>query len=151
MAITSWTGQSSYQANVALIALLNFVFSIETNFGTINMNKKIKLIALTSLFFGLASLSALSVANSQGAEEEASAGVRLTATQLSLAEIDTKPLSLQTLSYDIYAPGEIKANDYTSYLVSPRVDSILLKRHVALGDHVEKDQVLVTLFSESVA
>ena len=55
------------------------------------------------------------------------------------------------MTYDIYAPGEIKANDYTSYLVSPRVDSVVLKRHVALGDHVEKNQALVTLFSESVA
>jgi RND family efflux transporter MFP subunit len=182
MAIASWTGKSSNRANVALIALLNLVFSIETNFGKINMNKKITLIALTSLFFGLASQSAISSAHSQGAEEapkhqengrvheaeqvtegkgedehghggkeEESAGVKLTSSQLSLAEIETKPLSLQTLSYDIYAPGEIKANDYTSYLVSPRVDSIVLKRHVALGDHVEKDQVLVTLFSESVA
>ncbi len=162
------------------------------------MNKKIKLIALTSLFCGLASVSAVSTANSQGTEkahehqsegteyrenagaheeehasegkddhgneegekdehghshggEEESAGVKLTSSQLSLAEIETTPLALQTLSYDIYAPGEIKANDYTSYLVSPRVDSIVLKRHAALGDHVEKGQVLVTLFSGSVA
>jgi len=155
------------------------------------MNKKVKLIALTSLFLGLTSLSSASlakslVANNQaaekahehqsekeghdddhqekgghqekgddghghGGEEEESAGVKLTKGQLSLSEIKAEPLALQTLSYDIYAPGEIKANDYTSYLVSPRVDSIVLKRHVALGDHVEKGQALVTLFSESVA
>tara|TARA_R110002167_G_scaffold43085_5_gene130476 strand:- start:1818 stop:3173 length:1356 start_codon:yes stop_codon:yes gene_type:complete len=190
MAITSWTGKSSNHANVALIALLNFAFSKKTNFGKTNMNKNIKLMAITLLFCGLASVSAVSAANSQvvektpghqensddheeehvhegkdehsnegeekdehghGLEEEESAGVKLTNSQLSLAEIEAKPLVLQTLSYDIYAPGEIKANDYTSYLVSPRVDSIVLKRHVALGDHVEEGQVLVTLFSETVA
>ncbi|PCH97246.1 MAG: efflux transporter periplasmic adaptor subunit [Gammaproteobacteria bacterium] len=160
------------------------------------INKKIQLIALTSLFLGLTSLSNISVANNQAAEkphehkneeaehnkaapaqkeehgddhtdehqeksddghghgsegEEESAGVKLSKGQLSLAEIKSAPLILQTLSYDIYAPGEIKANDYTSYLVSPRVDSVVLKRHVALGDHVEKGQALVTLFSETVA
>ena len=169
------------------------------------MNKKIKLIAITSLFCGLSSLSTISAASAQpndqlssqtaehekehqhdstevepkhtekeeqhseegghddehqeksddghghGGEEEEGAGVKLSNGQLSLAEIQAAPLTLQTLSYDIYAPGEIKANDYTSYLVSPRVDSIVLKRHVALGDHVEQGQALVTLFSESVA
>ena len=88
--------------------------------------------------------------SNQKAEQE-SAGIKLTNGQLSLAEIKAAPLTLQALFYDIYAPGELKANDYTSYLVSPRVDSIVLKRHVALGDHVEQGQALVTLFSESVA
>lgn len=122
------------------------------------MNKKIKLIAITSLFCGLASLSTASTASvqpsnqpsNQKAEQE-SAGMKLTNGQLSLADIKTAPLTLQTLSYDIYAPAELKANDYKSYLVSPRIDSIVLKRHVALGDHVEQGQALVTLFSESVA
>ena len=43
----------------------------------------------------------------------------------------------------IYAPTEIKANGYTSYAVSLRVDSIVLKRHVALGEYVVKDKTLV--------
>merc|ERR1712065_77470 len=34
---------------------------------------------------------------------------------------------------------------------SPRVASVVLRRHVALGDHVKQGQPLVTLFSESVA
>lgn len=163
------------------------------------MNKKIKLIAITSLFCGLASFSAVSTASSQptekahehqseGAEhkenagahkdehadegkddhggkegeedghghgseggEEESAGVPLSKAQVTLAEIKTTSLELQAMSYDVYAPGEIKANGYTSYLVSPRVDSVVLKRHVALGDHVEQGQALVTLFSATVA
>jgi len=47
--------------------------------------------------------------------------------------------------------GEILSNGYTSYRVSPRVASVVLRRHVALGDHVKQGQPLVTLFSESVA
>jgi RND family efflux transporter MFP subunit len=55
------------------------------------------------------------------------------------------------MDYRVYAPGEIKVNGYTSYQVSPRVDSVVLRRHAALGDHVTAGQALVTLFSESVA
>lgn len=84
-------------------------------------------------------------------EEEEGAGVKLSTEQLNLAEINISVLEPQAMSYSIYAQGEIKANDYTSYLVSPRVDSVILKRHVALGDHVEINQPLVTLFSESMA
>ena len=83
--------------------------------------------------------------------EEEGAGVKLSTEQLNLAEINISVLEPQAMSYSIYAQGEIKANDYTSYLVSPRVDSVILKRHVALGDHVEINQPLVTLFSESMA
>jgi RND family efflux transporter MFP subunit len=86
-----------------------------------------------------------------GHEEEAESGVELSASQLSLADIKVTALTPRAVSFDVYAPGEIKANDYTGYLVSPRVDSVVLKRHVALGDHVEKNQALVTLFSETVA
>ena len=42
-------------------------------------------------------------------------------------------------------------NSYTSYQVSPRIPSVVLKRHVALGDHVKAGQALVTLFSENMA
>jgi RND family efflux transporter MFP subunit len=83
--------------------------------------------------------------------EEEGAGVKLSKEQLNLAEINITVLEPQAMTYSIYAQGEIKANDYTSYLVSPRVDSVILKRHVALGDHVEINQPLVTLFSESMA
>jgi RND family efflux transporter MFP subunit len=83
--------------------------------------------------------------------EEEGAGVKLSKKQLDLAEINITVLEPQAMSFSIYSQGEIKANDYTSYLVSPRVDSVILKRHVALGDHVEINQPLVTLFSESMA
>jgi membrane fusion protein, heavy metal efflux system len=139
----------------------------KTNLTT--LQRKIKLIALSSLFCGLSIISTNTLAenNANSAEqkahnesshEEANAGenqeaggIALTNAQLSLANIKVTNLSLQAMTYTVYAPGEIKANDYTSYLVSPRVDSVVLKRHTSLGEHVEKGQTLVTLFSESVA
>ncbi|MBB1271017.1 efflux RND transporter periplasmic adaptor subunit [Shewanella sp. SR43-4] len=135
------------------------------------MNKQIKLITLAVLFCGITTITTATFANVQSSEknekhveekddghgheakneEEEGAGVKLSKGQLTLAEINITVLEPQTMAYSIYAQGEIKANDYTSYLVSPRVDSVILKRHVALGDHVEINQPLVTLFSESMA
>jgi RND family efflux transporter MFP subunit len=51
----------------------------------------------------------------------------------------------------VYAPGEIKANGYKSYVVSPRTESVIISRHAALGEYVEIGQKLVTLFSEAMA
>ena len=84
-----------------------------------------------------------------GHDDEAGV-VQLDTRQLQLAGIEVTALQAQHVSYEFYAPGEIKANGYTSYIVSPRTDSVVLKRHVALGEHVDAGQALVTLFSEAV-
>ena len=83
--------------------------------------------------------------------DEHDATVCLTTEQMRLAGITVMALQPQRLRYGIYAPGEIKANEYASYNVSPRVQSIVLRRHVALGDGVVVDQPVVTLFSDAVA
>lgn len=85
-----------------------------------------------------------------GSHEEATAA-SLTPAQMSLADIRVEALAAAPVDYQLYAPGQILSNGYTSYRVSPRVASVVLRRHVALGDHVKQDQPLVTLFSESVA
>ncbi|MBA4742097.1 MAG: efflux RND transporter periplasmic adaptor subunit [Azoarcus sp.] len=86
-----------------------------------------------------------------GHDEEESAATALNTTQMALADIKVEPLVARVVEYQLYAPGEILSNGYTSYRVSPRVASVVLRRHVALGDHVKQGQPLVTLFSESVA
>ncbi|PCH61228.1 MAG: efflux transporter periplasmic adaptor subunit [Gammaproteobacteria bacterium] len=83
--------------------------------------------------------------------EDNASGVTISFEQAVLANITVAELKPQKMDYQVYAPGEIKENGYSSYLVSPRVDSVVLHRHVALGDHVKKGQALITLFSESVA
>ncbi len=85
-----------------------------------------------------------------GGHEEAE-GVKLSAKQQSLANIKVEILRPKIMNHEVYAPAEIKTNGYTSYLVSPRVDAVVLKRYVTLGEHVEKNQRLVRLFSEAVA
>jgi len=77
--------------------------------------------------------------------------IKLNKTQQKLAGIKTQQVNLSPLSETLYAPGEIKPNGYNSYYVSPRVDSVVIKRHAVLGEKVNKGQALVTLFSESVS
>ena len=84
-------------------------------------------------------------------EHEESIEITLTKDQQALVGIEVEKLKARNLNYTIYAPGEVKSNGYSSYLVSPRTDSVVMKRHKALGDHVIQNDKLVTLFSESVA
>ncbi len=85
-----------------------------------------------------------------GGHEEATTA-SINANQKELAGIEVAILESKRVDYEIYAPGELLTNGYTSYHVSPRVASVVLKRHVELGEHVTKGQQLVTLFSETVA
>lgn len=84
-------------------------------------------------------------------DQEHAPEVTLTKAQIMMADIVIETVTSKILDYEIYAPAEVKANGYTTYLVSPRVDSVVVQRHVSLGEHVEKNQPLVTLFSASVA
>lgn len=77
--------------------------------------------------------------------------IHLSTAQLALANISVTSIMPRKMNVTLYAPAELKANGYTSYLVSPRVDSVVIKRHVSLGQHVQKGQALVTLFSEVIA
>ena len=84
-------------------------------------------------------------------EEVHEEGITFSPKQMLLANIEVTELIPRTFAKSIYAPGEIKANGYTSYIVSPRTESVIVSRHATLGEHVEKGQSLVTLFSESMA
>jgi multidrug efflux pump subunit AcrA (membrane-fusion protein) len=82
----------------------------------------------------------------EGGHEKGS-GIELSQKQQAMANITTATLQKQIVDYPVYAPGEVVANDFNSYVVSPRIDSTILKRFVSIGDHVEKAQPLATLFS----
>ncbi|CAH9050543.1 Cobalt-zinc-cadmium resistance protein CzcB [Pseudoalteromonas holothuriae] len=77
--------------------------------------------------------------------------ITLTQTQQELANITVGKLQSKIAHVRTYAPGELKANGYTSYVVSPRTDSVIMTRHVALGERVKQGDKLVTLYSESMA
>ncbi len=76
--------------------------------------------------------------------------VSLSDGQRQTADIHLETLQPMTLSEQVYAPGEIKVNGYRSYIVSPRVSSVVTARHAALGEKVTSGQPLVTLFSEEM-
>lgn len=83
--------------------------------------------------------------------EEHKEGISFSPEKMALANIKVSILTSKVFAKSVYAPGEIKANGYTSYIVSPRTESVVVNRHAILGEHVEKGQPLVTLFSESMA
>ncbi|WP_396588661.1 efflux RND transporter periplasmic adaptor subunit [Bermanella sp. R86510] len=82
---------------------------------------------------------------------EGTTSASLNSKQMNLADIQVSSIVPKKVDYKLYAPGEVLSNGYTSYQVSPRVASVVLRRHVALGDHVKQGQSLATLFSELVA
>jgi len=83
--------------------------------------------------------------------EHADGGINLTSEKMSLANITVESITPDVYFSAIYAPGEVQVNGYTSYVVSPRTESVIIKRHAILGEHVRKNQDLVTLFSETMA
>ncbi|WP_416304948.1 efflux RND transporter periplasmic adaptor subunit [Neptunicella sp. SCSIO 80796] len=91
------------------------------------------------------------ITESSHSENEGASPVILTDEQIAHAGIQVETLQLQPMQQFLYAPAEIKANGYSTYIVSPRVDSVVLTRHVSLGEHVVNGQPLVTLFSDVIA
>lgn len=77
--------------------------------------------------------------------------IELTQQQINNANIVSQSVADLNYQPSTYAPAEIKVNGYSSYVVSPRVDSVVISRHVSLGEQVKQGQALVTLFSEKIA
>ncbi|MBA6391924.1 efflux RND transporter periplasmic adaptor subunit [Colwellia sp. BRX10-3] len=100
--------------------------------------------------FSQSALQALSSGN-ESLEDNHQEGVSFSAEKMALAGIEISAISAKIFASHVYAPGEIKVNGYKSYIVSPRTESVVVSRHATLGQHVEKGDALVTLFSESVA
>jgi len=86
-----------------------------------------------------------------GHGEEASRDAELSDAQLSMASIETLVVKRQSLGAAIMAPGEVVLNAYRTIRVTPRIPAQVMKRHVRLGDHVNKGKALVTLSSVEMA
>lgn len=105
--------------------------------------------AIFTLSFANSS-AAVSAAMSEKAKTTQSP-LSFTTKQMQMANINVAEITTRYMDKRLYAPGEIQANGYTSYVVSSRVESVIVRRHAILGEHVEKGQAMVTLFSETVA
>lgn len=100
----------------------------------------------------LTSPSTIAQENNEAHDEGALGnGITFSPEKIALANIKVESITPQIRHSTVYAPGEIKVNGYKSYIVSPRTESVITNRHAILGEHVQKNQKLVTLFSESMA
>jgi len=117
----------------------------------IEMRKTLQSISIT-IILALTSINTFSSQGHKHKEEvKKETSLNLSDEQMKISNIKVASLVPQNVDFTLYAPGELKANGYTSYSVSPRVDSIVIKRHAILGQHVDKGAPLVTLFSVDVA
>ena len=120
-----------------------------------NFYKSFSLLAAVFLPVLAIQVSAFQVNSSHSNEAESHDDevqlLSFTAKQMQMADIKIGQLTPKFMDKRLYAPGEVQANGYTSYVVSPRVESVIVRRHAILGEHVEQGQALVTLFSEDVA
>ena len=92
-------------------------------------------------------LSAVALAQ----EPPASDPLTLDAAALRPAGITLAPATSREVADELKAPGEVKADAYSTVLVSPRVESQVLARKAKLGDVVKAGQPLVELSSVDVA
>lgn len=83
--------------------------------------------------------------------QEANHPLSLDAQSIRDAGIVVDRATVRDLSEELKAPGEVKADAYSTELVSPRIDSMVLARKVRLGDVVKAGQPLVVLSSVQVA
>ena len=86
-----------------------------------------------------------------GEIEEESGLVYIATDKLKAAGIIVKPLILQNLDNELYAPAEVKLNAYLSSKIMSRISAQVVSREVKLGDFVEKGQALITLSSVTMA
>ncbi|HEX7815771.1 efflux RND transporter periplasmic adaptor subunit [Dyella sp.] len=73
------------------------------------------------------------------------------AASIKEAGIVIQTVERKSLAQALRAPGEVKADAYSTELVTPRVESIVLERKVRLGDMVKAGQPLMVLSSVQVA
>lgn len=85
------------------------------------------------------------------AQEAASPPLLLNSQAIKDAGITIAVAGPRALTDEIKAPGEVKADAYSTVLVSPRVESMVLTRQAKLGDVVKAGEPLVLLSSVQVA
>jgi len=87
----------------------------------------------------------------QDSKEAASNPLALDAAAIKEAGIVVDKAVPRALTDELKAPGEVKANAYSTVLVSPRIEAMVLERKARLGDIVKAGQPLVVLSSVQVA
>jgi len=81
------------------------------------------------------------------AEEESETEIEISISRQEVAGIVVESIGIEPLAAEITAPGEVRLNAYLTHQVTPRITAQAMQRHVRLGDHVTRDQILITLSS----
>lgn len=102
-----------------------------------------------SAAFALLGLAVMQPALSQ--EPAQTNPLALDAAAIKDAGIVLDKAAIRPITDELQAPGEVKANAYSTVLVSPRVESQVLARKARLGDVVKAGDPLVVLSSVQVA
>lgn len=89
--------------------------------------------------------------DAEGGGEAASAEVKLDDATLKQLGVELQPVQASAISEELRAPGEVIDSAYGTTLVTPRVVSLVVRRHAKLGDEVRRGAPLVTLSSVEVA
>ncbi len=84
-------------------------------------------------------------------DEHGGSSVNLAQNLRDAADIKVTKIEKRLLGAEITAPGEVIVNKYQSTKITPRITAQVIKRHKKLGDHVQKNQSLVTLTSVDMA
>lgn len=84
-------------------------------------------------------------------EEEAAKPISMDAKTMAAAGIRVAKLEKSLLNEELRTPGEVVDNAYGTTLITPRVDSLVVRRHAKLGDDLRAGAPLVTLSSVEVA
>lgn len=98
-----------------------------------------------------ASALALAIAATNASAEQATNPLLLDARAMQDAGIVLAKLAPRELAEELKSPGEVKVDAYSTVLVSPRIESMVLSRKARLGDVVKAGQPLVVLSSVQVA
>lgn len=85
------------------------------------------------------------------AEEGAPSALELDPAAMQAAGVRLETLRPSSLSEQLRAPGEVLDNAYNTTLITPRVESLVVRRHARLGDEVRAGAPLVTLASVDVS
>lgn len=78
-------------------------------------------------------------------------GLRMDDAALKAAGIRIEAVQASQVSGSIRAPGEVLDSAYGTTLITPRVESLVVRRHAKLGDEVRAGAPLVTLASVQVS
>lgn len=91
-----------------------------------------------------------SVADGEHAEESRTL-LKLDAAAIKAAGIKVETLKPSVAEEQLRAPGEVLDNAYGTTLITPRVESLVIRRYAKLGDEVRAGAPLVRLSSVEVA